>query len=226
MRSRGFHLNLSKCEHWLLEAPLENVRGSNPDVLTQLYTDGTLVLNSPFGSKEFCEASFTAKVRSLEPPLDDVAALEKSHVSFTLRKFCLGMCKINYLLRVTPPGSTGSGAALFDNLMEKFMPRILGGTLDSEVFKELQIPMRTNPEHPHIGIGFTSACDTAASAFLSSASRCNKLVEMAVTGSAVKDLGSIVSQKTCMMHGQSSAKKKRFYRFRLLKLTGLRNKSS
>ena len=69
------------------------------------------------------------------------------------------------------------------------MRRILGGTLDSEVFRELQFPMETNPEHPHIGIGLTSACDTAASAFPSSASCCNKLVYMEPTGSAAKGLG-------------------------------------
>ena len=80
-----------------------------------MYTDGTLVLNAPVGSKEFCEASFTARVRSLEPLLDDVAALEDSHVSFTRLKFCLGVDKIHYLLRVTPDYSTASGVALFDN---------------------------------------------------------------------------------------------------------------
>ena len=77
MRSRGFHLNLSKCELSWPEAPLENVRSSYPEVLTQLYTDGTLVLNDPVGSKQFCEASFTANVRSLEPLRTDGWLLSK-----------------------------------------------------------------------------------------------------------------------------------------------------
>ena len=191
MRHRALFVTrrVSKCGLWCLEAPLENARSSYPDVLTQLYTDGTLVLNAPVGSKEFCEAYFTANVRSLEPLLDDVAAPENSHVSFTLLKFSLGMCKINYFLRVTPGDPTASGAALLDNLMEKCMRRILGGTLDSEVLKELQRPLKTNPEHPHIGIGLTSACNIAASAFLSSASGCDKLVEKVLTGSAAMGLG-------------------------------------
>ena len=86
---------------------------------------------------------------------------------------------------MTPVDSTASGAALFDNLLEKCMRRILGGAQESEVFKDLQLPMKTNHEHPHIGIGLPSACDTAASAFLSSTSGCKKLVEMALTDSAV-----------------------------------------
>ena len=90
---------------------------------------------------------------------------------------------------MTPADSTASRAALFDNLLKKCMRRILGGTLDCEVFEELQLAMKTNPKHPHIRIGLTSAPDTAASAFLSSASACNKLVEMALMGSAAKGFG-------------------------------------
>ena len=82
------------------------------------------MLNALVGSKEFCEASFTAKVRSLELLLDDVAVLEIFHVSFTLLKFCLSVCKIIYLLRVTLAESTASGMALFENLLEQCMRRI------------------------------------------------------------------------------------------------------
>ena len=125
---------------------------------------------------------------------------------------------------MTPVDSAASGAALFDNLLEKCMRRILGGTLDSEVFKELQLPMKTNPEHPHVGIGLTSACDTAASAFLSSASCCNKLMEMAVIDSAAKGAEQYCFAKMRVMHGHCGAKKKMFCRFRVLKLADLRNK--
>ena len=55
-----------------------------------------------------------------------MAALENSHVSFTLLKLCLGVCKINFLLRVTPADSTASGVALFDNLLEKMHAANLG----------------------------------------------------------------------------------------------------
>ena len=100
-----------------------------------------------------------------------------------------GVCKINYLLSVTPADFTASRAGLVGNLLEKCMRSILGGALDSEVFKKIQLPMKTNPEHLHIGIRLSSACDTAASSVLPSASACNKLVEMAITGSAVKGIG-------------------------------------
>ena len=98
---------------------MEHIGSSCPDVETQLYTDGKLVLNAPVGSSELCGASFTSEVSCLEPLLDDVAALETSHVFFTPLKFCLGVCKISYLLRVPLADSTASYAALFDNLLEK-----------------------------------------------------------------------------------------------------------
>ena len=141
MRSRGFHLNLSKCELCWPEAPLENVRSSYPEVLIQLYTDGTLVFNAPVGSKGFCDASFTAKVRSLEPPLDDVTALENPQVSITLLKCCLGVSKINYLLRVTQADSTMMEDQVVQ-FREKFVNQNLGRTRGTERGSVAPSPIR------------------------------------------------------------------------------------
>ena len=118
MRLHGFHSNLSKCELWWPAEPPQDFKASYPVDLTQVYIKGTLVLNEPAGSTQFCERKFTEKVRSIEPVLDDVAALENTHVSFNLLKFCLGVCKFNYQLRVTPPESTFTGAKLFDGLIQ------------------------------------------------------------------------------------------------------------
>lgn len=158
--------------------------------------------------------------------LDGKAALENSHISFSLLKFYLGVCKINYLPRVTPIHATSSGAGLLYELLAKCLRRISGGTLDSEVFKELRLPITVTREHLHIGISLASARGTAAAAFLSSASACNRLTEKALTGSALRDSTSAVSRKMCMIYGHRSASKTMFYRFRLFKLTDLRNKTS
>ena len=103
MRSHGFHLILSKWElRWPAKQP-QDVKASYPVDLTQVYIEGTLVLNAPIGSTQFCEIKFSEKVKSLEPVHDDVAALENRHVSFTLLKFCLGVCTVNYQLRRQSP---------------------------------------------------------------------------------------------------------------------------
>ena len=128
------------------------------------------------------------KMRSLEPVHDDVAALENTDVSLTLLKFCLGVCKVNYQLRVTPPESTITGAKPFDGLIEKCLRRILGGTLDTAVFKELQLPVTSSSDYPHLVIGLISAADIAAVAFIASSAACDKLVTMSLTESILQGL--------------------------------------
>ena len=153
-----------------------------------MYIEGTLVLNAPVGSTQFCERKFTEKARALEPVLNDVTALGNTHVSVTLLKFCMGVSKVNYQLRVTPPEPTITGAKLFDGLIEKCLRRILGGTFNTAVFKELQLPVSTSSDYPHLGIGLTSAADTAAAAFIASSAACDKLVSIALTGSMLQGL--------------------------------------
>ena len=86
----------------------------------------------------------------------------------------MGVGKVNYLLRITPVQCTKSGAQVFGELEEKSLRHIVGGVLDSEIFRELQLPaeVRLNCQNPTLGLGLTSATTTAASAFLSSAASC------------------------------------------------------
>ena len=75
------------------------------------------------------EDNIATKVKVLEPLFEMVATLENAHVSFTVLKFCLGVCKINYLLRVTPVQCTKLGAQLFDKFLENGLHTIVGGCL-------------------------------------------------------------------------------------------------
>ena len=83
---------------------------------------------------------------------------------------------------------TISGAKLFDGLIEKCLRRIWGGILDIAAFKELQRPVTTSFDYPHLGIGLTSAADTVAAAFIASSATCDKLVNMASTRSILHGL--------------------------------------
>ena len=112
-----------------------------PEELLQCYTAGTTVLNAPLGSSRYMEDHFTQAGERLKPLCEDVASLQDSHVAFHLLKACLGVCKINYLLRVTPPACTGPGALIFDRMMQSAQRTIVGGTLDSAIFRELQLPV-------------------------------------------------------------------------------------
>ena len=60
--------------------------------------------------------------------------------------------------------------------------------MDIAVFKELELPATTSSEYPHLGIGLTSAGDTAAAAFIASSAACDKPVSVAFTGSILQGL--------------------------------------
>ena len=99
-----------------------------------------------------------------------------------LLKFCLGVCKTNYLLRVTPAQCAKLGAQLFDKFLEYGLRTIVGGMLDHELFLKLQLPAKSGPncKDRTLGLGFTSAITTAASAFLTPAAYSNNLVDAAL----------------------------------------------
>ena len=48
------------------------------------------------------EDSVVQKEKVLVLLSEEMPAQENRHVCFTLLKFCLGVCTVNYLLRVTP----------------------------------------------------------------------------------------------------------------------------
>ena len=101
---------------------------------------------------------FFEKVHSLKHLFGKVAALENSQVAFTLLKFCLEVCKINYMLRVTPVECCTDGAKLSDTLVEETLRTMLGDTLDTIVFKGLQLPTKpTCAEVPNLGLRLTPA---------------------------------------------------------------------
>ena len=80
-------------------------------------------------------------------------------------------------IRVIPTHAALKGARLFDEIMEDALRRLLGGVLDSEMFKELQLPVNDKKDQPTFGVGLTSAANTAAAAFLASASLTKRLCD-------------------------------------------------
>ena len=108
------------------------------------------------------------KVKALDPLFEEMSALENTNVSFTLLKFCLGVCKVTYLPLLTPVQCKKSGAQVFDELVKKSVRHIAGGDLDTEIFSELQLPSHVKPncQNPTLRPGHASAITTtSASAF-------------------------------------------------------------
>ena len=143
------------------------------------------------------EDGIVQNVNALDPLFQEVSALENTHVSFTLLKFCMGVCTVNCLLRVTPVQCTKSGAQVFDESVEKSLRHVAGGVLDTELCGGLQLPsdVKPNCQNPTLGPGLTSATTTAASAFLSSAASCNALVGKALGSKTPNELSAYMAAK-------------------------------
>ena len=114
-------------------------------------------------------------VEASELLIDAVAALEIAHVSFALLKFCLGVCKINYLRRETAVQCTRRVAPLFDKRLDEAPRTIAGEILDHKLFLKLQLPANGAQikRIPTLGLGSTSAITTPSSALLASAASSN-----------------------------------------------------
>lgn len=171
VRSLRLHLRMDECAVWWPTAPPPSVQQSFPSDLRQDYCEGTEVLRAPIGSDLFMEREFSNHVASLEPLLNSLLTLEDTQVALHLLRTCFGVCRINYLLRVVPPHSTAKGAAEFDTAVEATLRGLMGGVLDTNTFRELQLPVAPfGPFKPTFGIGLRSAKLTAAAAFLSTVS--------------------------------------------------------
>lgn len=81
----------------------------------------------------------------------------------------MGVCKIDYVLRVTPVVCTEACAILFNEVVQKTLRSIGGGVHNMEIFKQLQLPTRVvlNDDAAALGLGLTSAGSTSASAVFS-----------------------------------------------------------
>lgn len=142
----GLHLSIDKCKVWWPTAPSDGVEGRYTSGMKQEYSEGTKILNALVGSSEFMEEYFTNHVHSLDTFLQTIIEMEDAHASFQLLRYCFGVCKISYLLRVIPPSCTWKGAEHFANLMENLMRTLECGVLDIYIFKELQFPLKTFEE--------------------------------------------------------------------------------
>ena len=162
----GLHLRLDKCSIWWPAAPDEDTRAAYPSQVKQEYGDGTWILGAPVESDSFVRHAALNYVRTLVPLTNAIRDLEDMQVALTLFRNCAGACRMVYLLRTVPTSLASEEASLFDDLLLDCVREMVGGSLGTEVFCELQLPLSTT--NPCFGVGLTSAEDTASSAFLSS----------------------------------------------------------
>lgn len=165
-RAHGIFLQASKCELWWPTSPPTEVRSEYPAEIVQIFTPGTMVMQAPIGSPSFVVESLVGSAQAMQPLLSAISEIEDGHVAFTLLKKCASVCRIAYLLRVTPPSLSLPAAKLVDKLVSGALRGQLNGTLPDSLMSELALPVRS--EIPTFGIGLTSAEDIASASYLAS----------------------------------------------------------
>ena len=91
-----------------------------------------------------------------------IVDLEDPQVELHLLGSCLGVCKINHLLRTVPSNLISDQLTLFDCNLHLSLSEIIGSPISNTSWKQASLPFRLG------GLGLRQACSTAAAAFTAS----------------------------------------------------------
>jgi len=164
-RSYGTAVRLDKCSVWWPASPSQDIIDAYADLtVTTDFSAGTMILQAPVGDRAYMSTMVFEQVKEMRPMLQAISEMEDMHVAFFLLRTCFGCCRMAYTLRTVPPSATARGAQLFDSMIELALRRLLGGSLPTNTFKELQLPVNTST----FGVGLTSAVLTASAAYFAS----------------------------------------------------------
>lgn len=162
----GLHLNLAKSPLWWPTHP-------EPEVVAQyeqlcipvVREDGILALKVPIGSEDYVREQMRMKVEALRDRLDILGEFENTQVALLILRVCMGVCRINFLLRALPQPLTVQAATQFDEMQRLAFTRISGAVITDETWVAVQLPIATK-DVP--GVGISSDVSIASAAYLAS----------------------------------------------------------
>ena len=182
--SYGLHPNLSKCEVFWPSGD-QSFTDFPPAVKRVVLPQagGIDFLGSPiWGSPEFLSAfvgSVVDRVSALQERLRD---LGDPQVELHLLRSCLGVCKLNHLLRTIPPGCVDSELLRFDDNLRHSLSSICNASISDQSWLQATLPCSLG------GLGLRGAYRASSAAFLgcciSSFALCSQLLS-AYSGSSI-----------------------------------------
>ena len=154
-------------------------------------------LGSPiWGSPDFLSTfvgSVVDRVSILQTRLGD---LEDPQVELLLLRSCLGVCKLNYLLRTIPPGSMDSELLRCDDNLRRSLSSICNASISDQSWLQATLPCSLG------GLGLREASRASPAAFLgcciSSFALCSQLLST-FSGSTIT-LSSIPGEELAIAH--------------------------
>ena len=155
----GLSLNPHKCELYWPSGDQDFPEFSN-DI--QRLSTGVSLLGSPlWGSATFYAASVNTLVQRVQSLHHLIPDLQDPQVEMHLLRSCLGVCRINHILRSVPPGPILQQLHDFDSSLRSTLGEILQCPISDQVWTQATLPFNSG------GLGLRSASRSAPAAFVS-----------------------------------------------------------
>ena len=155
----GLKINAKKCEVWTsdgLECSFlpQDVCRSSPD--------GFELLGCPVGLPRFCHETVMRRVRKIADALERLDAINDPQVEYLLLRSCLGIPKLVFALRASPPSFIRQAARAFDELIVTTFGKRFSLDLSEQQWRQVGLPVRLG------GLGLMKAEDLLEPCFLGS----------------------------------------------------------
>ena len=139
----GLRPNLSKCEVFWPSGNqcFSEFPSSVKRVILSDFSDPVFLGSPVWGSSAFFASFITdviEKVFALQEHLQD---LRNPQVELHLLRSCLGVCKVNYLLRTIPPATIMSQLQLFDRYLYDALSRICNASISAHAWRQATLPL-------------------------------------------------------------------------------------
>ena len=154
----GFEVNFEKCE---LFWPSDTDLSEFPSEIKRIPTAGVELLGSYIGCPESQERFLQKKTLEIIALLEILPELNDAQIEFAILKNCLGVCKINHLLRSLPPIPSHS-IHVFDQHQRVCLERIISRSLTDLQWQLAIIPTTSG------GLGLRCASNTQLPAYIAS----------------------------------------------------------
>ena len=170
----GMQINPPKCELWW---PTVNPRLHLFDtVFKRVDSAGVALLGGALGAADFVAGNLERRVRKAEQALDVLAQFNDSQMELLLLRSCLGIPKLGYSMRTTPPHKITGPLRRFSSILSASLSRILGDALSEAALTQASLPIKMG------GLGILDAVQTAKAAFISSSQQ-TRALQAAIMGS-------------------------------------------
>ena len=159
----GVYVNISKCEVFWPSGDQE-FQGIDSRVRRVNITSyGSELLGSPIvGTRDYFDEFFKQRVDHILHCQSKLSDLDDPQIEMHLLRSCLSLCKLNHLLRTTPPAVAQIQLERFDSGQRQCLQMILGSSISDQSWIQATLPMRMG------GLGLREATRTAPAAFLGS----------------------------------------------------------